>query len=562
MSQQPAPPKGFGMDTYFIAAFIIYLLLGYYLMNGNLSDGIENMCKTDPDEKSTSFLYDIFSYITCGLVTTGNRFTSVLAIRGLSIMLFLFGVYIGLMMIYFVRYANKPKSPDLYDLSNNTISFGSLFSFAITLFAMVVASIVLFLLILGFLHLFSYWTTVTSSIMFVLNVINAIVILALIYFYFLKQIQWGTRPRTFFELIKHVIFYVPCLFISLVESVTGIYNNTSHTVAVLLGVEAIVITAYFVIPLIMDYINNHIGTLLLEGPVYLTSKRSVGAFEDIHARTKKREAKSDQSWLAPLEGKSKDPAATDHMNLVPDNPTHTDSEYTKWQCADGVQDPTSREKCGKNSTGPEECLSIGCCWDKISDQKGPSCFKPKTFDGQTEVATLSMQPEGKKGDTYSIKMSMEGKPTPSTVMPRDFTYHYGLMFSYYINPQPPSTNASYTKYTNIISYNECPSVEYRGKDNSLRIRMKQGKGTPVVIYETKNVKLQKWNQVFVRYDGGTLDIFFDDELVSSTPSVLPYMTHGDVVIGEKNGINGGIKNVRYFDGDLDRTEISLLRYAS
>jgi len=83
-----------------------------------------------------------------------------------------------------------------------------------------------------------------------------------------------------------------------------------------------------------------------------------------------------------------------------------------------------------------------------------------------------------------------------------------------------------------------------------------------VVYESRNIKLQKWNQVFVRYDGGTLDIFFDDELVSSTPSVLPYMTHNDVVVGEKNGINGGIKNVRYFDGDLDRTKISLLRYTS
>jgi hypothetical protein len=559
----PQHRRGIGLDSLFIAGLIVYLVLGYYLLTGNFTDSIIKMCNTPPDEKDSSFLYDIFTYIACGLISTASGSTSALALRGLSIMLFLFGVYVWLMLIYFVRYANKPRSPDLYGLSQHALSFGSIFRFLGNLALMGIVSVVVFFLIIGFLHLFSYWTTVTTSIMFLLNVMNAIVILALIYFYFLKQIQWGTKPRTFFELVKHVVFYVPCLFISLVESLTGMYNNTSHTVAVLLGVEAVVITSYFVIPLIVSFLDNRIGTILLKGPVYLNSKRSIGAFEDIHARTEKREnEKPAAPWWAPLSGEKKSVSATDNVDLVPDSPESAKGHYTKWQCAEGIKDHGSRVKCGKDGVSSRECADLDCCWDKISGEKGPSCYKQTTFEGQTEVGTVSFQPEGKKGDTYGVQFTMGGKPSASSVMPRDFTYHYGLMFSYYINPQPASTNANYSKFTNIINYNDCPAVEYKGSTNTFRISMRQGKGSPQVVYETSRGRLQKWNQVFVRYDGGTLDIFIDDELVSSTPSLVPFMTHSDVVVGAKDGINGGIKNVRYFNEDLDRSKISLLHYSS
>ena len=60
------------------------------------------------------------------------------------------------------------------------------------------------------------------------------------------------------------------------------------------------------------------------------------------------------------------------------------------------------------------------------------------------------------------------------------------------------------------------------------------------------MKLQKWNKFLINYDGGTLDIFLNDKLLSSSSSIAPYMTLDVVSVGANNGINGGIRNVVYF----------------
>ena len=66
------------------------------------------------------------------------------------------------------------------------------------------------------------------------------------------------------------------------------------------------------------------------------------------------------------------------------------------------------------------------------------------------------------------------------------------------------------------------------------------------IYLGKDMKLQKWNKFLINYDGGTLDIFLNDKLISSSGSIAPYMTLDVVSVGENNGINGGIRDVVYF----------------
>ena len=467
------------------------------------------------------------------------------------------------MLIYFIKYANKPRSPDLYDLNQKVFSIGSMASFVGKLSLVGTLTVIIFILILALLHAFSYWTTVTSSIMFVLNVINAVVILGLIYVYFLRQIQWGTKPRTVFELLKHVVFYIPCLFISLIETLTGVYNNTSHSVVLLLLVEAAVITAYFVIPLIIDYLNHKIGTILLEGPVFLNSKTSIGPFEGIHARTHKRESAPDNEWWRPLAAMATDTpgAAVPDVPEVPDQPDKATQKYAKWQCKAGIQEPEGRKRCGKRLVSFDKCTELGCCWDK-KEGEVPNCYQPTTYEGETEEGSVSIKPEGDKGSTYTARLSLAGKPSASSSMPKDFNYRYALAFSFYINPQPASTNANYTKFTNIINYNECPIVEYRGSTNTLRVRMKQGKGAPTAVYEHQGVPLQRWNQVVVNYDGGTLDIFMNNDLVSTTASVVPFMTHNDTVVGHEDGINGGIRNVRYFREPLDRAKITLLHHSA
>ena len=143
-----------------------------------------------------------------------------------------------------------------------------------------------------------------------------------------------------------------------------------------------------------------------------------------------------------------------------------------------------------------------------------------------------------------------------------FLYHYSLSAWFNINPQPPNTSPAYTKYTSILNYGNKPNVQYNGEKNSLRVITalddKRGeKLNEVEIFETKNVLVQKWNNIVINYDGGDMDVFLNGELVGSKPGIAPYMRYENVSVGEINGIQGGICNVKYYNHILSKKDIKL-----
>jgi hypothetical protein len=79
-----------------------------------------------------------------------------------------------------------------------------------------------------------------------------------------------------------------------------------------------------------------------------------------------------------------------------------------------------------------------------------------------------------------------------------------------------------------------------------------------IIYINNNVLLQKWNNLIINYNGGTLDIFLNGELVKSSIEVVPYYTIDSLIIGENNGIKGGICNVIYFRNSISSQNIYYL----
>ena len=129
---------------------------------------------------------------------------------------------------------------------------------------------------------------------------------------------------------------------------------------------------------------------------------------------------------------------------------------------------------------------------------------------------------------------------------KNYSYRYGVSFYIYINPQPPNTSAAYTEYSKLFDYGAKPTLLYKADENKLKIQVKINDTETKDIYLGKDMKLQKWNKFLINYDGGTLDIFLNDKLISSTQSIAPYMTLDSVVVGQNNGINGGIRDVVYF----------------
>ncbi len=138
---------------------------------------------------------------------------------------------------------------------------------------------------------------------------------------------------------------------------------------------------------------------------------------------------------------------------------------------------------------------------------------------------------------------------------RQYNYNYAISMWIYINPQPPNTSRAYTKFTPLFNFGDKPKISYKGSTNTLKITMRQGKHEEEEIFKDKILKLQKWNNFVLNYDGGTLDVFLNGELIASKSGVVPFMRFDTMETGAINGVHGGICNVKYFENSLKKNMI-------
>ena len=143
----------------------------------------------------------------------------------------------------------------------------------------------------------------------------------------------------------------------------------------------------------------------------------------------------------------------------------------------------------------------------------------------------------------------------------DYNYNYGLSSWIYLMAQAPNYGVGYSKFTKILDYAGKPTLWYNAETNTFKITVKaykKGTTTPYdkIVYTTKNIPLQKWNNVVVNYVGGTLDVFINKDLVASVKNVVPYMSSDGIFIGDDHGISGAVANVTYFSHPISTSRIT------
>jgi hypothetical protein len=164
-----------------------------------------------------------------------------------------------------------------------------------------------------------------------------------------------------------------------------------------------------------------------------------------------------------------------------------------------------------------------------------------------------------------------------------FSYSYSISGWFNIYGMAPNVRPSANEFTDIINYANKPRIQFNVSTNTLRIQSELshhmhphshssvdehhdaekgldvgGNSSKIVdIFETKDIKLQKWNNIVINYDSGFMDVFLNGELVGTKGGVSPYIKYDVVSSGDNRGIQGGICNVVYYDRILSQGEINI-----
>jgi uncharacterized membrane protein YqaE (UPF0057 family) len=161
-------------------------------------------------------------------------------------------------------------------------------------------------------------------------------------------------------------------------------------------------------------------------------------------------------------------------------------------------------------------------------------------------------------------------------------YHFAISSYIYVDAQGANQSESATRYATLWNYGEKPLIEYNAKKQIFRIRTRVNDSIQT-IYETgdtfyildgkkvdlskhkvegaldgKQIELfplQKWNHLVVNYNGGTMDIWLNGKLVATTHGVVSFEKHDRIIVGEKDGISGGVKHIRYYPYTLSPNDI-------
>ena len=329
------------------------------------------------------------------------------------------------------------------------------------------------------------------------------------------SLQDENRIKYLMCLFKNIIFFIPCLLVILADEINKDIKLTPSSVYLLFFILIILITLLFVLPSFFSYLakQNKNDVLGGQGPFYLNEKKTLGKYQNLDKNVANNVAipKFDLSFNVeskPLEQK--------FNNILSIFNSSTENNSTE---------NTSNETVVKN-----EYNKINTA---IADNTRGYDFKlfENDVNGQYNI--------GAKYNNLS-----------KTFNKFPYNYTYSISFYIYINPQPTNTSIAYTKDTELFNYGFKPVIYYNGKSRKIIIKSRtlHNRADQLdTIYETTNVKHQKWLYFVINYEDNIIDVFIDGKLVGSKKNVTPYFVGDKVTIGEDDGIYGSIKEIFYYD---------------
>ena len=315
-------------------------------------------------------------------------------------------------------------------------------------------------------------------------------------------------------IIKNIIFFIPCLLVIVVDEINKDIKLTPSSVYILFFILLILITIIFLLPLLFKYIRtiNKSDILSGEGPYYLNQKKTLGKYQNLNKNI-------------------------GNVIKLPTFETLKDPLENK---IDNLMETLKIDKNNLNIFNHEKSL----------EENNPSIDDKNNKNDNVESSKSSKFKlfENDLNGIYNIETNYYNPEKGKNKFP--YNYTYSISFYIYINPQPTNTSLAYSKDTELFNYGFKPVIYYNGKSRKIIIKSRtiNNKGDQLdTIYETSDIKHQKWLYFVINYDNNIIDIFIDGKLVGSKNNVTPYFKGDTVTIGEHDGIHGSIKEIYYYD---------------
>lgn len=203
---------------------------------------------------------------------------------------------------------------------------------------------------------------------------------------------------------------------------------------------------------------------------------------------------------------------------------------------------------------------------KINYNGIPLLVKPAYTNKQSILKPPSTASTSNSSNTFASLhtfLSPKGSTTTSQTTPqttpqtthKDVPYRYALSCWVFIDNQGGNTSSTSDVLTPLLSYGNKTAILYNSSTNVFQITTKKGIDGKEVIYSSSTIPIQKWNNIIINYDSGTVDVFINKELVATKNDIIPFVTHDTVIVGHDNGVNGGIRNVTYYTAPLNKVQI-------
>ena len=165
--------------------------------------------------------------------------------------------------------------------------------------------------------------------------------------------------------------------------------------------------------------------------------------------------------------------------------------------------------------------------------------------------------------TYEYRISTndlmikEKKKQPNTEPKKIYREDFAISMWTYIDPQPDNYSG-YSDESNVFTFaNNIPRITYYNKPDDINKRNKL-----IFYYKDEQYAIvnepQKWTNIVLNYSSNNLDIFINGELKRTFTITEPnnYDTLNEIIIGSKNGLDGAICNIAFFNKNLSKFEIN------